>query len=226
MRELRARGLTPKLIARKLSLPLPQVSRLVAGLAVERGRSSQLVGCWVSPGWSDGLTVPADRDWLDGQHLNLGAGIVTALVAREHRHDSVSVCVYLVDVYCLGVKNAIGPRIMSPLDLRTFRVNVFGSYGGVPIAAPFDLVRHLVLGAVDYARSLGFEPHPDFAPAAGHLGEWIGPSAITFGLDGKPFYVQGPHDNPAEVMRTLGRAVGPQGYQFTAEASALDAGRP
>jgi len=44
-----------------------------------------------------------------------------------------------------------------------------------------------VFSAVEYARGLGFEPHADFAPAAGHLGPWTGPSAITFGRDGKPF---------------------------------------
>jgi hypothetical protein len=223
VRELRAEGLTPKLIARKLSLPLRDVSRLVAALAAERGRSCEVVGCWVSPGWSDGLRVPAARDWPDGPHLNPGAGMVTALVAREHRHDSVSVCVYLVDAYCLGVKNALGPHIMPSWELRTLRVKAFGGYLGVPVPAPLDLVRHLVFGAVDHARSLGFEPHADFASAADHLGEWTGPSAITFGRDGKPIYVQGPYDDPIQVVRTLERAVGPDGYSFTVEASAVDA---
>jgi hypothetical protein len=32
-----------------------------------------------------------------------------------------------------------------------------------------------------------------------------------------------PYDDPTEVMRTLDRAVGPRGYHFTVEASALDA---
>src|SRR5881394_2681778 len=49
--------------------------------------------------------------------------------------------------------------------------------------------RHLVFGADAYARGLGFEPHPAFADGAGHLGGWEGPSAITFGRNGKPFYV-------------------------------------
>jgi hypothetical protein len=32
------------------------------------------------------------------------------LAARRHRHDKVSVCGYLADVYCLGVKTALGRR--------------------------------------------------------------------------------------------------------------------
>jgi hypothetical protein len=225
VRELRAKGLTPKLIARTMSLPLRDVSRLVIDLAAERGRSTEVVGCWVSPGWSAGLSVPTDRGWPDVPGENSVAGIVTALVAREHRHDSVSVCVYLVDVYCLGVKDAIPPRVMPTRELSRFRLNVFRGYKGVePVAAPLDLVQQVVFGAVDYARTLGFEPHADFARAVGHLGDWAGPSVIGFGHEGKPLYVQGPYDDANGVLRTLEGSVGRGGYDFTVEASALNAG--
>lgn len=69
-------------------------------------------------------------------------------------------------------------------------------------------------GAVDYARSLGFEPHPEFAAASGQLGAWAGPGAITFGQDGIPMYMSGPHDNPRAVLRTLSRAVGEGNFHF------------
>lgn len=38
-------------------------------------------------------------------------------VARRHRTNRLSVCGYLVDSYCLGVKNALGPRVMRDRDL-------------------------------------------------------------------------------------------------------------
>jgi LytR cell envelope-related transcriptional attenuator len=41
-------------------------------------------------------------------------------------------------------------------------------------------------------------------------GSWAGPSAITFGRDGKPTYVSGPYDNPAAThaaSRSTGRAL-------------------
>jgi hypothetical protein len=225
VRELRAQGMTPKIIARKLSLPVPIVSRLVVGLAAERGRSHEVVGCWVNAGWSAGLAVPEDRGWPDTlRETHPGAGLVTALVAREHRRNGVSVCVYLVDVYCLGVKNAFPPKVMTTRDLGWFRAAAFGGYqGGESVAVPLDLVQHLVFGAVDYARTLGFEPHADFTPAAGHLGDWAGPSAIGFGHDGMPLYVQGPYDDPNKVLHTLHRTVGRDGYHFTVEARTLGA---
>ena len=83
------------------------------------------------------------------------------------------------------------------------------------VTVPVDLARHLVFGAVAYARELGFEPHPDFAAAAGHLEPWSGPSAISFGRDGKPFFMPGPYDDAASVMKTLKRSVGRGNFDFT-----------
>ena len=55
------------------------------------------------------------------------------------------------------------------------------------------LARHVVFGAVDYARSLGFESHPDFAKGAALLGDWeAGSSDVTFGRDGKAVLHQRP----------------------------------
>jgi hypothetical protein len=69
---------------------------------------------------------------------------------------------------------------------------------------------------VTYARGLGFEPHPDFAATAPHLGTSSAPAPIRFGREGKPFYVQGPHDNPRVVIRTLEASVGAGSYDYFA----------
>jgi hypothetical protein len=215
VRLLREAGLTPKLIARKLGVPQSTVGKVVAAMAAQRSPSDEVVGCWVSPGWSRQLVVAPDREWPEDHCGHDGAaGLAGVVVARQHRYDKVSVCGYLVDVHCLGVKNALGPRIMDMQDLTPFTRKFFAAFDGEPMPAPLELAQHLVLGAVEYARHLGFEPHPDFAEAAGHLGDWKGPSAITFGRDGKPFYVQGPHDNPSAVIQTLTRTVGRDNYDF------------
>jgi hypothetical protein len=60
----------------------------------------------------------------------------------------------------------------------------------------------------------GFEPHPDFAKCAGHLGEWKGPSDITFGRDGTPMYIQGPHDDTFRIMATLRKSVGDGNFHY------------
>jgi hypothetical protein len=95
-------------------------------------------------------------------------------------------------------------------DLPAFLRRFFTPFDKVsaPLAALLELARHLVWGAVDYAGQLGFEPAPDFELAAGHLRPWQQTSAITFGRHGVPFYVAGPFDNPARVIRVLTSSVG------------------
>jgi hypothetical protein len=221
VRVLRANGYSPKAIARALGLPPVRVAPLIRHVAVQASADrpeSELVGCWMSPGWSAGLTINGHHDWPDvPEHDSSKSGVVLVMVARSARRGQVTVCGYLVDVYCLGVKNAVGPRKMDDgRGLSEFRRAYFQVYDEPPLAVPLELAQQLVFGAVEYGRGLGFEPHPDFAAAAGHLGEWVGPSDIMFGLDGKPFYMEGPYDDSAKVMRTLRRSLGADGFHFVA----------
>ncbi len=220
VRELRAAGRSPKQIARALGVRPAIVAPLVRTIAQQDAAAEQqpaVVGCWVSPGWSTALTIDGHDDWSDVAIPDGGPeGVACVVVARRHRPQRVSVCGYLVDLYCLGVKNALGPQIMNERDLPAFRRRFFTPFTEVaaPLAASLELARHLVYGAVDYARRLGFEPAPDFEPAAGHLGPWQETSAITFGRHGVPFYISGPYDNPNRVVRTLTRSVGDGNFQF------------
>jgi hypothetical protein len=219
VRELRARGLSPKEIARSLGMRPAAVSDLVCKLAAERNAAdpdADHVDCLLNAGWSTGLKVQGHPEWHDPGADDGTDGLVTALVTRRQRHRrGATVCTYLVDVYCLGVKNAMGPDNMKEQALRRLTNHVFSGYQAPPVPAPIELVRDLVLGAAQYAQTLGFAPHPDFQPARAHLGPWTGPSAITFGRDGKPTYVSGPYDHPDHVLRTLRRAVGRKGFNYT-----------
>jgi len=141
-------------------------------------------------------------------------GLVTVLVARARPREKVSVCTFLVDTQCLGVKETIGPRMMSRSALARFERSVFGGYGGPALTCPIDLACHLGFGAVDYARGLGFEPAKDFARCEGHFGHWSGTSAITFGRLGNPMFVSGPFDDVPRILQTLERSVGSGGYDF------------
>ena len=218
MRELRSQARSPKEISRCLAVRPATVAALVRQIATEEARpvlEPGLAGCWVSPGWSTGLTVDGHTEWPDIADLPAtDGGVATVLVARREPAHTVSVCGYLLDVYCLGVKNTLCPRTMSEADLGRFVKRYFAIFDSPALSAPLDLARHLVFGAVDYARELGFEPPRDFSRAATHLGAWTASSDIRFGKDGKPFYVSGPYDNPDKIMPTLAERVGPENYHF------------
>lgn len=219
VRRLRSEGRSPKAIARTLGIRPSAVTPLLRTIAAETAAippyERPLAGCWVSPGWSTGLTVDGHADWPHGDRDAGPAGIAQVLVARRYGPHRVTVCCYLVDVYCLGVKNVFGPEIMDDGRLPTFVPHYFSQFAGPPLEAPPDLARHLVHGAVEHARGLGFEPHPDFAAAADHLGPWDEASAITFGNDGVPEYNAGPYDDQDSVFRTLRESVGDGNFHFT-----------
>jgi hypothetical protein len=218
VRALRATGRTPKEIARALGLRPAQVVPLVGDIAAEAhaGASERkLAGCWVSPGWSLGLSVEGHPGWPDVDAADAEApGLVSVLVTRQERYGRLRLCGWLVDVYCLGVKDTIGPRVVHTDRLADLTRSYFAAYQARPLAVPLDLARHLVFGAVEYARKLGFEPVPGFAATVGHLGPWTGPSPIGFGRDGKPLFVQGPRDNAARILTTLERFVGRDNFHF------------
>jgi hypothetical protein len=221
---LRAAGRTPQQIARTLGITRAKAQALTRGHASPRPRDPSpaekpLVGCWITRQWSNGLVIDQrPADWIDDKKLPpmaMGAGLASIAVAREHTDTEVSVCGYLVDTYCLGVKNAVPPNIVDRGDLPAFLASFFAAYDTDPLPAPLTLAQDLILGAVDYARSLGFDPHRDFYQAKPHLGAWQPTAAIQFGLNGRPYFQQGPYDNPARIMRTLDRSAGPGNYQFS-----------
>ena len=174
IRELRARGLSPKEIARNLGIKRAVVSDIVRALAAERdatGDQDERVDCLLNAGWSTGLKIDGHPESHDPATDESIGGLVTALVARRRRdRRGATVCVYLLDVYCLGIKNAMGPDTIDEQALRRLTNHAFSGYGAPPIPAPIELVRELVLGAAEYARQLGFAPHPDFEQARPHVG--------------------------------------------------------
>ena len=127
--------------------------------------------------------------WQDGM------GYLT--IARQEGEGRLVYGVYLVDVYCLGVKNAFWDA-GSLADFKEMLQKMENTQDMVPIE-PACLVK-TIQGAVEYAASFDFPPHPDYRHAAKLLAG-IDPSAcdqeFRFGKDGKPFYIQGPYESPA-----------------------------
>jgi hypothetical protein len=110
VRELRARGRSPKEIARALKVRPATVTPLIRRLAAAEPQEKEapLIGCWVNQGWSSSVRFTGRPEWPDTGAGETGeSGLVIVVVARE-RGSSVRVCEFLVDTWCLGVKNAWG----------------------------------------------------------------------------------------------------------------------
>lgn len=137
VRELRARGCPPKAIARTLGLSPAEVAPLIRAVAAEAESDPaerELVDCWVSRGWSNDLILTPGLGWPDAEAPEGVAGLAGVLVARRAPRRRVSVCGYLVDTHCLGVKNALGPDVMDEHSLPRVRPTLLRCLPGASAA--------------------------------------------------------------------------------------------
>lgn len=165
---------------------------------------------------SQAADYPVDRCGLTTDLWTKGLGWV--YLSRALPGGMVAFSVFLVDRYCLGVKNAMA-------DIRSashFAHEVMGKLrsGRIETIEP-AAARKLVEGSVAYAHGLGLSPHPDFHKARKIFGD-IDPAAcpdeFEFGLDGKPHFMAGPYDTPDRcrmIMKTLAFHLGPDAFHFT-----------
>lgn len=130
----------------------------------------------------------------------------------------VEVGVFLVDVFCLGVKLAVYEAV-EPADYqRRIRNHYLESFPMVAVEP--GCARKLLEQAVGYASRLGFPPHRDYEKASRKFNAL--PTAqcsqeFTFGYCGKPFYRRGPRETEAQARRIiqhLERRCGPGNFDY------------
>src|SRR5262249_47635954 len=102
-------------------------------------------------------------------------GLGWVCVSRELPNGAVAFALFLVDRYCLGVKNAMG-HIASRFDYESDVEKKMREQGAQKVHP--SSARKLVESAVEYARALGFHPHADYAEARHIFGD-IDPSECT-----------------------------------------------
>jgi hypothetical protein len=152
--------------------------------------------------------VPTDL-WDDG--------IGQVLISREMDNGHVAHATFLVDAFCLGVKDVV------------FAVSSRGEYdrllGSLVDKFEYDncsgeFLRKLVEDSVAYARSVGLEPHSDYQQAQAIFGDLDAsrcPQQFTFGRSGKPLFICGPNDSPqrcARIVTALTDRCGPGGFDY------------
>ena len=145
-------------------------------------------------------------------------GIGHVILGRTKSPTTVVTAVLLVDVHCLGVKNGF----YAELTHEKFSEMVKGMAGPESPFVDIDpaCARKIVVGAVEYAKHLGFDPHDVYPPAEALFGDIDADSCSTeyvFGKDGKPFFFSGPQDTRAKirkVMRTLTDRVGEGNFDY------------
>jgi hypothetical protein len=144
-------------------------------------------------------------------------GIGDVIISRRMPDGSISTSVFLVDTFCLGVKDCF----FANQPRRKYEEGIMRMEQGENLekVAPEYAVK-LVENAVAYAKSLGFERHEEYLwvkKIFGNIDPSICPTEFEFGQDGKPFYVSGPNQTEADsrrIIHNLSERLGPDGFHY------------
>lgn len=137
------------------------------------------------------------KDWREH-------GLAPVVVVRIRSADSADYGLFLVDTWCLGVKEAWGESDIPPAAIN----EMLDSHILAELRESIhpSCAKKLIEGAVAYAEALGFAPHRDFRKAKRVLSgidAALCPVEFAFGREGRPCFVQGPHDSEERVERVL-----------------------
>jgi hypothetical protein len=154
-------------------------------------------------------------------------GTATLILARGAPATGLIMASFLLDAFCLGVKDAF-LREIEASDLEE-------AIEAMEIAAPVAemepaYARKLLREAVAYARALGFDPPREYGTAKLLFGDVSADACeveFQFGQEGRPVYIPGSSDTPAQTRQRLDqlrRAVGENGFDFFDEGDEVSGG--
>ena len=134
-------------------------------------------------------------------------GITYIFIAKTLPSRKLVIGMYLVDIWCLGVKDA---ELRMNMDESYFH-SVVTRGRTKPIE--YEDARSIIFGGLAYAHNLDFAPHPDWHRAKALVEpDRSFEAKYTFGRDGSPFYCAGPYDvaekNVREIVRKVEKAGG------------------
>jgi hypothetical protein len=181
---------------KKKSVAKPSPERIIR----QRARNLPIHECWINKDWN-----------IDG--------LANITVARKHSNGNLTLGLYLIDLGCLGVKDAyyifnqIPDQYQQTIDRasQNFELEKIG----------YELAHNIIYAGLEYAEEYGFKPHKDFEIARCILEEDtedIGLIEIDCGgEDGKPRYVRSPNDTnarAAQIFAQLEKTAGPGNYHY------------
>lgn len=149
-----------------------------------------------------------NNDWQE-------MGIANIIVARRHTTGNVTFGIYLVDLYCLGLKDTF---YQFNVDEREYEE--LPHRHGKWEKCEYSLAHNIIYGAIAFAEDYGFEPAKEFKVSQYILeedNENVELIELEFGKDGIPFYMHGPNDNKtttAHIKATLNRTAGQGNFVF------------
>ncbi len=153
--------------------------------------------CLINPAWRDD-------------------GLATITISRRQPDGNLVFGLFLMDIYCLGLKNTFCNADFSISRYKTELLRKIYPDEN-PVQCPISLAHQIIYGGIAFAWQFGFKPNKDFKLSQYVLDDEdsVGPCEdIEFGKDGEPFFVAGPDDNVEHIMRQLESKVGNGNFKY------------
>ena len=166
---------------------------------LHEARTFPILECWISADWEK------------------GSGLVQIIIARQQPNQKICCGTYLVDKFCLGLKNTFTKTNLSPERYQEVYKRIASRQALTE--CPLELAHQMIYGSIDYAAKFGFEPQSDWAQTQyvleprGTLKEHY---KLKFGQKGKPFFIAGPYDDTKKIIKQLEATAGPGNFDFLA----------
>jgi hypothetical protein len=154
--------------------------------------------CWIAPNWKE-------------------VGMTTIVVSRKHSTGNVTFGIYMVDVFCLGLKNTSVIFSKPEYEYDDIVETIYQAHDGKELI-DYTLAHNIIYGSIAYAEDLGFQPKKDWSMSQFILEEDtedIELIEVEFGQDGKPHYFGGPFDNVGKIISKLEASVGEGNFFYT-----------
>ena len=156
----------------------------------EKARTLPIGKCYITPGW--------ERE-----------GLASIIVSRIRPSGNLVVGYYLVDTFCLGVKNADHWENMTPYDFEDLLRKAKNELHVEE--TDYNFVHNLIYGAIEFAEEAGIMPPREFNKAQYILeedDENIPLMEFEFGKNGKHFLIVTPDGREKLYLKRLQERLG------------------
>jgi len=127
-------------------------------------------------------------------------------IIRQHVNGNVTVCMYLVDLLCLGVKDTFFHFNIPYRDIE--RMTSRAETGSDFIEVPYELAHNILFAGLEFAEEYGFKPHKDFTSITSYFLEDDDENIPFIDIecgddDGIPLYVNAGYETPARAGQII-----------------------
>ena len=134
------------------------------------------------------------------------------IVTRRHTSGNITVGFYLVDLYCLGVKDTFYHFSIDPVEFDEM-IDHYGMFE----TCSYEEAHNLIYGAIEFAEEGGIKPHKDFALTRYILeedDENVPLIEYEFGRDGKHFLMVRTQLEAGRYLPLLNKNLGEGNFDY------------